>query len=309
MGVSEDKIAIVLSVSDVETTSESCLKNVYFYSIESGEMTMETRLVNFTWPEIEEIVKKPHVVIVPTGSIEQHGPHLPLSVDYRCPEYVAELAAKKVMKDHDIHVLVAPPVQYGEVSLTIKGFPGCIGVYTDTAMKLFEDIARTLIISGFKDIIFLNGHATNVASIIIALKKVSHDFPEAGLFLIRWLGLGTDVIAGPRKSEWGLHADELETAASLVIQPENVHMERAVKEFPSFVLSEKWIKPDICGDKSKVLFHTRQKFPRRDKGSSGVMGDPTVATKEMGELALKASAEDLAEIIVETAGSRMSEVI
>ena len=128
---------------------------------------METRLVNLTWPEIEEIVKKPHVVIVPTGSIEQHGPHLPLSVDYRCPEYVAELAADKVMKEHNIHALVAPPVQYGEVSLAIKGFPGCIGVSTDTAIKLFEDIARTFIYSGFKDIIFLNGHATNVASIVI----------------------------------------------------------------------------------------------------------------------------------------------
>jgi len=260
---------------------------------------METRLVNLTWPDVEEIVKKPHVVIVPTGSIEQHGLHLPLSVDYRCPEYVAEMAARKVMKEHDIHVLVAPPVQYGEISLAIKGFPGCIGVYTDTAIKLFEDIARSLIVSGFKNIIYLNGHATNVASIVIGLRKVSYDYPEAGLYLVRWLALGTDVSTKIRKSEWGMHADELETAATLVIQPENVHMERAVKDFPSFSLSENWVKPDICGDKSKVLFHTRQKYPRRDQGSPGVMGDPTVASRETGEKVLEASSNDLAKMIIE----------
>ncbi|MBW1801790.1 MAG: creatininase family protein, partial [Deltaproteobacteria bacterium] len=89
------------------------------------------------------------------------------------------------------------------------------------------------------------------------------------------------------------------TSATLVIQPENVHMDRAVKDFPSFSLSENWVKPDILGDKSKVLFHTRQKFPRRDQGSPGVMGDPTVASSETGEKVLEASSDDLARMIME----------
>ncbi|GAI19376.1 unnamed protein product, partial [marine sediment metagenome] len=87
---------------------------------------MEIRLENLSWPEVKEVLKKPHAVILPTGSVEQHGLHLPLNVDYRCPTYVAELAAGKVAKEHDIRVLVAPAVHYGETSSTFADFPGVI---------------------------------------------------------------------------------------------------------------------------------------------------------------------------------------
>ena len=79
------------------------------------------------------------IAIVPTGSIEQHGPDLPLSVDYRCPEYVAEMAAGKVMKAHDIHVLVDPPVQLGDPTVASR----------ETGEKILEassdDLARMII--------------------------------------------------------------------------------------------------------------------------------------------------------------------
>jgi creatinine amidohydrolase len=260
---------------------------------------MKIRMEDLAWPEIEDCLKKPNAVLVPVGSIEQHGRHLPLSVDYRCPAYVAEVAAGKVMLERDFSILVAPSFQYGEVSLAIKGFPGCIGLTTDTAIRAFEDVARSFIKSGFNNIIFVNGHSTNMASLTIALRKVSADFPSAGLYVVRWLHLGFDVIPKVRKSSWGLHAEELETSASLVIQPENVHMERAVKELPVFSLSDRWIKMDICGDKSKIAFHTRQKYPEKSRGDSGVIGDPTSATRETGEAILEASAVDLARIIVE----------
>ncbi|MFC1860915.1 creatininase family protein [Chloroflexota bacterium] len=264
---------------------------------------MEIHLANLTWPDIEEIQKKPNAVILPVGSVEQHGPHLPLSVDYRCPAYVAELAASKVNRENDIRVLVAPPLQYGTIASTFGGFPGCIGVSPDTAVKVFEDIARGFINSYFTNIIFLNGHFTNVVPLFMALQKVSLEFPGVGLYGIRWLHLGSDIIPNIRKSEWGLHADELETSATLFIQPENVHMEKAIKDFPGFSLSERWVRMDICGDKSKVFFHSRERFPSKAKGSSGVMGDPTVASKETGEKILNASADDLARIIVEIVAS------
>jgi len=263
------------------------------------KIIMEIRLENLSWPEVEEVLKIPNAVILPTGSLEQHGLHLPLNVDYRCPTYVAELAARKVQNEHNIRVLVAPAVQYGETSSTFGDFPGVIGLSVDTTMKVYEELARSFIHNGFKNIIFLNGHGPNAALIPVALRKVSMDFPNIGLYAIRWLHLGFDVIPKVRKQEWGLHADEMETSASLVIQPENVHLEHAVKELPSFSLSTRWFKADICGDISKVIFHSRWKLPVKTNGSSGVMGDPTVASKETGEKILEASANDLVKIIVE----------
>jgi creatinine amidohydrolase len=256
-------------------------------------------LETLTWPEIEESLKKPHAVIVPTGSVEQHGPHLPLNVDFRCPSFIAETAATKVMETQDTQVFVAPAVNYGETSSSFSDFPGVIGFSIDTAMKVYEDIARSLVKNGFKNIIFVNGHSPNTGPITIALKKVSMEFPGAGLFAINWPTLAVNVINNLRISEWGLHAEEVETAAYMAIQPENVYMQRSVKEYPAFALSERWVKPDICADKSKLFFYTRKKFPIRSAGSSGVMGDPTAATKEEGEKILKAAVDSLVDLINE----------
>ena len=109
---------------------------------------MEIQLANLTWPEVEEILKKPNAVILPTGSVEQHGRHLPLNIDYRCPQYIAELAASKVVQEHGIRILVAPAVHYGETK-GFADFPGTIGLGIDTTTKVYEDIARSFINSGF----------------------------------------------------------------------------------------------------------------------------------------------------------------
>ena len=91
-------------------------------------------------------------------------------------------------------------------------------------------------------------------------------------------------------------ADEIETSVSLVVQPENVRLEKAVKESPTFALSDRWLAF------SRVFFHSRAKFPRYGT-HFGVMGDPTVATRETGEKIVKAVVDDLAEITVEVVKS------
>jgi len=256
---------------------------------------MEIFLANLTWPLVEEILKKPNAVVVPVGSVEQHGRHLPLSVDYRCPAYVAELAARKFTEENGIRVLVAPAIHYGETT-GFGDFPGTIGLTIDTSISVYEDIARGFIRSGFKNIIFLNGHFSNAGPLNIALRKVYLENRDIGLYALNWSGLGFEVIPKIRKSEFGLHADEIETSATLVIQPENVRLEEAVKEMPTYSLSDRWTKPAVYG---KVFFHSRKSYPVKAKGSAGVMGDPTVASRETGEKVLNACGEELANLIME----------
>lgn len=262
---------------------------------------MKIRLDDMTWPEVGEILKKPNVVLIPIGATEQHALHLPLSVDSRCATYISEQAAIKVIEEHHISVIVAPTIQYVEV-IDFEAFPGTIGISLDTEIRLIEDLARSFIKQGFGNIIFVNGHYPNVIPISTALRKVFVDYPDAGLYAVNWWDLGFEVIPKIRKSVTGLHAEELETSVSLVIQPENVHLDKVTKEFPSFSLSEKWAVPDLSGLK-RVFYHSRWKFPNFGSGSSGVMGDSTVASRETGEKIIKAVVDDLVEIIVEVVKS------
>ena len=264
---------------------------------------MKIRLDGMTWPEVEEALRKPNAVIVPTGSTEQHGLHLPLNVDACCATHMAEQAARKVNDEHQIRVIVAPTISYGETTtFSLAGFTGTIGVSVDTMIRVIEDIARNFITQGFKNIIFVNGHAENIIPISTALKKLSIDYPDAGLYALNWWALGFEVVPEVCESKIRLHADEVETSVSLVIQPENVYLDKAVAEYPVYSLSEKWVFPDFYGA-NRVFYHSRKKFPIRAKGNPGVMGDATVASKEKGEKIIKAVVDNLAEIIVEVVQS------
>ena len=257
---------------------------------------MKIHLDDVSWPEVEEMLKKPHALLIPVGSVEQHGPHLPLSVDSRCANYMAEQAAKKVIAEYPITVAVAPTINYTGVE-TFGSFPGSIGISVDTEIRLIGDIVRSCIKQGFRNIILINGHYPNMTSINTALRQVFADYPDAGLYAVNWFSLGFEIMPNILKSSSpAVHADEIESSVSLVIQPENVNLDKAVKEFPSFSLSDKWLAPN------RVFYHSRMKFPKFGT-HSGVMGDPTVATKETGEKIVKAVVDDLAEIIVEVVKS------
>ncbi|MFC1971462.1 creatininase family protein [Chloroflexota bacterium] len=265
---------------------------------------MKIKLDDMTWPEVEEVLKNPNAMLIPIGAVEQHGTHLPLSVDSRCADYIAEHAAKKVNKEQNIRAIVAPTIPYTDVS-TFEEFPGNIGITIDTAIRLIGDIARSLARQGFKNIIFINGHSPNSALINTALRQASRDFPDAGLFAVNWWNLGYDVIPRIRKSKVCSHADELETSLSLVIQPQNVYLSKVTtKDIPKLALSAKWDSPDIFGSR-RLIHQSRTKFPKYGT-NIGVMGDPTVASKETGEKLLKAVIDDLAEIIVEVVRSENS---
>jgi creatinine amidohydrolase len=261
---------------------------------------MKARLSDMRWPEVQELLSKPHAVLIPVGSTEQHGPHLPLSVDSACSTYVAEKAAGKINNGKTINVVVAPTIHYVDVS-TFESFPGCIGISPDTEIRLIADITRSFVKQGFKNIIFVNGHYLNIVPINAALHQVSLEYPQAGLFAVDWIGLGSETIMKVRKSKNCLHADELETSMTLVIQPENVRMDKAVKEIPEYPLSPKWGEPDIYSH-NHMLYLSRVKTSHLGSGN-GIMGDPTVASLETGEKIADAVVNDLAQIIQEVVES------
>ena len=229
-------------------------------------------LGEMTNPEVEAFLKNHNTVIVPIGATEQHGPHAPLLTDVLIPQEIAKRVAPR------IGAVVAPPVNYA-LSYPHVGFKGLVHIRIPTFMALIEDLCVAFAASGFKRIIFLNGHYDNTYAIAyacaIAAEKLTKDvkaFP-----VNYWDGMtaaDVDEFSGLKN---GLHANAAETSAILAINPNLVDMQRANAEFPPF--------PEYTVNTGPV--HTAFFFT--SPGSvywatkSGTWGDATKSTPEMGE--------------------------
>jgi creatinine amidohydrolase len=186
-------------------------------------------LGELTNPEVEAFLKEHHVVIIPTGATEQHGPHGPLLTDVLIPQEVARRVAPR------IGALVAPPINYA-LSYPHVGFTGLVHIRIPTFMALVEDLCVSFATSGFKRIVFLNGHYDNTYAIAYACANAAAKLPkDCKAFPINyWDGFtaaDADEFFGLKN---GLHANEAETSAVLAINPDLVDMARANAEFPPF---------------------------------------------------------------------------
>jgi creatinine amidohydrolase len=233
--------------------------------------------------EVIEFLKKHQTVIIPTGAVEQHGPHGPLLTDVLIPQEIARRIAPR------IGAVVAPPINY-TLSYPHVGFPGMMHIRIPTFMALVEDLCVSFAASGFRKIVFLNGHYDNTYAIAYACATArermprpakSDDFVQA--FPINYWDAFTaediDEFSGLKN---GLHANLGETSAVLRINPALVDMDKANAEFPPF--------PDYKIPTGGV--HTAFFFS--NPGSvhwatkSGTWGDARKSTPEAGERYLEA---------------------
>jgi creatinine amidohydrolase len=234
-------------------------------------------LGEMTNPEVEAFLSTRHTVIIPTGATEQHGPHGPLLTDVLIPQEIARRIAPT------IGAVVAPPINYA-LSYPHVGFTGLVQVRISTFMALIEDLCVSFATSGFKRIIFLNGHYDNTYAIAYgcaaAAEKLARDVKA---FPVNYW----DALTAEEIDEWsglknGLHANRAETSAVLAINPDLVDMERANAEFPPF--------PNYTVNTGPV--HTAFFFT--SPGSvhwatkSGTWGDARQSTAEAGERYLEA---------------------
>ena len=229
-------------------------------------------LGEMTNPEVEVFLEAHHTVIVPTGATEQHGPHAPLLTDVLIPQEIARRAAPRM------GAVVAPPINYA-LSYPHVGFRGLVHISIPTFMAMIEDLCLAFAASGFKRIVFLNGHYDNTYAIAYACANAAYKLPkDVKAFPINyWDGMPPEVMAQYSSMQKGMHAHKAETAAILAINPDLVDLEKANVEFPPF--------PEFTVNSGPV--HTAFFFT--SPGSvyratrSGTWGDATTATPEMGE--------------------------
>ncbi len=201
-----------------------------------GPDARSVRLADLTWPEIREAAEHGAAVVVPVGSTEQHGYHLPLCTDVTLPESLAaEVAAK-------LGAMVAPPIAYGYRSRPLsgggEGFPGTISLSGRTLMALIEDVLVGLAASGFRRLVLLNWHYENSNFIYEAawLARERAGQPDLQVMVIEaaFSELSAPVMQklfGDEFPGWDVeHAAVLETSLMLHLRPDLVLFDRAVDD-------------------------------------------------------------------------------
>ena len=178
--------------------------------------------MEMTNPEAEKILEETQMAIIPLGSVEQHGSHLPLGTDY----YAAESFAKRIVsKTGGLLVDFAP---FGVTPLHM-GFKGTVTLRSETMISLMTDIVSSLCRHGAKKIVFINWHERNLPAIEIATENSQNEFEEIKILIVH-----AHFIA---KEKYGkivglTHGGELEILPVLADRPELVHLELATDPSP-----------------------------------------------------------------------------
>jgi creatinine amidohydrolase len=259
-------------------------------------------LERMTWPEVEEAIGRGiDAVLLPIGTTEQHGAHMPLDTDCYIARSLCTRTAELGQSD-GLSILVAPTLNV-TLSWYHMQFPGSLRLSTTTFLQVFREVCDSLAHHGLERIVAVNGHGGNVAALTVA---VNHYFETTGrrVFLAQWWDLAADVLAqveGPL-----IHAEEAETSIALALG-QTVYTERATRDA--------WDRGTAVRDAglpwtSLGRYELRPKGPGvivpmdmlRDITASGVVGDATRASRELGERMVEAVVPRILQVCKDLAG-------
>ncbi|MBU2564980.1 MAG: creatininase family protein [Candidatus Thermoplasmatota archaeon] len=228
--------------------------------------------------EFKRRMNKNTVVILPVGIIEEHGAHLPLCTDSLQAEHVSELVAEKIKG------YILPPVRYGVCSST-KNFPGSISLSFDTMRNLIYDILSELVRNNVRKIVVISGHAgrMHMSAIRLAAEKIAEEknvkiivlsdyellYDEKGRKFLKRIGI----------PEWDAHGGAIETSRVMISRPDLIKL-KGKKSLPKI-------------PRYHILRNPEKYFPE------GIIGDPSIASKEKGEKITNFVVNEIVKLIKE----------
>jgi creatinine amidohydrolase len=245
------------------------------------------RWEEMSWLEIGALDRDRTIVVLPVGSVEQHGGHLPTGTDTYLATAVSHAAAES-MPD----AVVLPSPWYG-LSAHHMHFPGSITLTAETMTSMVSDVIASVVAHGFRRIVVINGHGGNAGIIDVLASTLGHRFyGRARIATLTYFQLAKDGIQALRESKPGGmgHACEFETSLMLSVRSDLVHIERAVVKYPE--TGSRYLSTDLVGGN---LVRTFIAFD--DLSESGTFGDPGLASREKGEKFLAVCAAAFADFL------------
>jgi creatinine amidohydrolase len=244
-------------------------------------------LNDLTWPDVKALDFQNLVVLFPTGSFEQHGPHLPFSTDTDIVSAISQ-GVERAMEDR---VLLAPTLWPG-LSTHHMHFPGTLDVPQATYIRLVTALGKSLASMGAKKVFILNGHGGNDTPLRAALRELKTIVPDTRFIFASYWTLAAKTLRDVRESELGGmgHACEMETSVMLHLCPKRVKMERAVRDGPPH--SDPYRAADM--QYARPVFFVNE---FHEVTQSGVMGHPDLASPQKGKRFLDGIVREVAEFV------------
>lgn len=234
-------------------------------------------LGRMSWAEVAEAIPQRPIILLPIGTVEQHGPHLPVNADNMVASYVALKAAAQT------DAFVAPNINYGN-SAVFAAFPGTIHVRPETLANVVRDICQSLIAQGFRRIIFVDNHGGNEAVCEQVARELKDEHGIVIGNIYPW-GLGYQLMRDTYDdvaAAYG-HGAEPETSAMMGMYPEDVVASRResgkLQPFAGWTASG-YSKVDVPGQPAPGTVY----LDSDELTTNGVTGDGSVATAERGQV-------------------------
>lgn len=223
------------------------------------------------------------VVILPIGSTEQHGPHLPVGVDSQLATEVARQAAKIVVASQPVLVL---PTLWVSLAEHHMNFGGTLTLDFSTFRAVIRCVVSSLSRQGFRRILLLNGHGGNVAALSVIVDELSRAFAIPLAAVTYWEAASAEFAALLEGQQNLRHACEAETSMMLSVAPALVDVDAARRvQAPA----------DGLAPVGGVVRSRRME----EWSASGVVGTPSLANAEKGALLLGAAAAAVASRILD----------
>jgi creatinine amidohydrolase len=229
-------------------------------------------LGQMTWPEVRQLNFKQLIVLLPTGSFEQHGPHLPLTTDTDIITAIATGIEQRLP-----HCTLLLPTLWTGHSTHHMAFPGTMDVPQMPYIQLLTHLGESIAAMGAQKVFLVNGHGGNDVPLRAACRELKTRCPQTRFVYASYWTLAAKTIGDIRESEPGGlgHACEMETSIMLHLHPQHVRMELAKRDGPAH--SDVYRKADMQHPRPVFFVNEFHEVAR-----SGVVGHPDLATAEKG---------------------------
>lgn len=238
--------------------------------------------------QVDALDREKTVLVIPLGSVEQHGHHMPLGTDTMLAHALSLAAAEHA----ETRVAVLPPPWYGFSAHHMR-FPGSITLSHTTLMAMVEDIVASLKHHGFSRVLLINGHGGNggVVDVLSSVLGKRH-YGQMRIAGLTYFALAAAAIAELRRSKPGGmgHACEFETAMVMHIRPDLVATDKAQTIYPD--AGSPYLGTDLLKASAVKTY-----LDFRDLSPHGTLGDPSLASPEAGARFFAAVTAELVRFI------------
>jgi len=254
-------------------------------------------LQEMTWTDVRDYLNTNDMVIIPLGSTEQHGPHLPLGTDYYLALDTAKLISART------GVVVAPVVMAG-YSLYHSGFPGTLSLKPETMEEVLYETAEMLVKYGFRRIMLFNYHGGNN----IIQEKIIYRINQTTEATAIAIGYGGPIQKSEEQEFFDWHAGIEETSMMLYFEPSLARMERTEKPVIHFTPQMEELRelakknPELTIVWNSLFgtpAETKKGGTSRELSSNGVwcLSDPKASKAEIGEKIIKGMVDQAVKFI------------